>query len=158
MGIAESGTLHHACFVVHDVEKTAAAMSRSLGIGPWGIWTIEPESCTVRGRDVPFSFRIAIAAIGEANYELLAPLTGDSLYVEHLADHGEGFHHTCIAYSTHDALRAARAELAGQGRELLQSGDFGEAGEFCYFDLEETGAILELLYLKEPAPPEQTIG
>ena len=24
--ITESGTLHHTCFVVHDVEKTAAAM------------------------------------------------------------------------------------------------------------------------------------
>ena len=41
MKITESGTLHHTCFVVHDVEKTAAALAES-GIGPWGIWTIEP--------------------------------------------------------------------------------------------------------------------
>jgi hypothetical protein len=27
-----------------------------------------------------------------------------------------------------------------------------------YFEIAETGAILELLYLKEMPPPEQTIG
>jgi hypothetical protein len=34
--ITESGTLHHTSFVVHDVEKTAAALGES-GIGPWGV-------------------------------------------------------------------------------------------------------------------------
>jgi hypothetical protein len=61
--ITESGTLHHTCFVVHDVEKTAAALAES-GIGPWGIWTIEPVATTVRGREVPFSFRIGFASVG----------------------------------------------------------------------------------------------
>jgi hypothetical protein len=158
MDVVASGTLHHTCFVVHDVETTAKALAESLGIGPWSVWTIEPPTTTVRGREVPFSFRVAIAPIGDSNYELLAPHTGDSIYVEHLDAKGEGFHHTCIAYPTHEALREAKNELTRQGRELIQSGDFGEGGEFCYFDIAETGAILELLYLKEQAPPEKTIG
>jgi catechol 2,3-dioxygenase-like lactoylglutathione lyase family enzyme len=158
MGVATSGTLHHTCFVVHDVEKTATALSESLGIGPWGISTIEPATSTVRGRDVPFTFKIAIAAVGASHYELLAPLTGDSIYVEHLQEKGEGLHHTCIAYASHDALRDAKAELLRQGRELVQSGEFGDAGEFCYFDVAETGALLELLYLKDPGSPEKVIG
>jgi catechol 2,3-dioxygenase-like lactoylglutathione lyase family enzyme len=151
MGVATSGTLHHTCFVVHDVDATAAALEESLGIGPWDIRTIEPPTTTVRGQDVPFTFRIAIAPVGDSNLELLAPLTGDSIYVEHLAANGEGFHHTCIAYSSHAALRDAKAELVGQGRELVQSGDFGDAGEFCYFDIAELGSLLELLYLAPPS-------
>jgi hypothetical protein len=34
---------------VHDVEKTATALAESLGIGPWGVSTIEPATTTVRG-------------------------------------------------------------------------------------------------------------
>lgn len=150
MGITEAGTLHHTCFVVHDVDKTSAALSESLGIGPWVVFTVEPHGCTVRGRDVPFTFRVAIAAIGDSHYELLAPLTGESLYVEHLATKGEGFHHTCIAYSSAEAMQAAKATLLGQGRELVQGGLVGENGEFSYFEIAETGSILELLYLDPP--------
>ena len=42
MSVASSGTLHHTSFVVRDVEKTAQALSDSMGIGPWNVFTIEP--------------------------------------------------------------------------------------------------------------------
>lgn len=142
----------------HGIAEDAAADLVALGIGPWGVWTIEPPVTTVRGKNVPFSFRIAIAEVGGQSYELLAPLTGDSIYAEHLAEHGEGFHHTCILYSRRDALLAAKAELLGQGREIVQSGDLGEPGEFCYFDVPELGGILELLYVDGMPTPETTVG
>jgi hypothetical protein len=41
--ITESGTLHHTCFVVQDVEGAAAALGES-GIGPWGVWTTMREA------------------------------------------------------------------------------------------------------------------
>ena len=157
MGITESGSLHHTCFVVHDVEKSAAALAAS-GIGPWGVWTIAPEVTTVRGQDVPFSFRIAFATVGDSSLELLAPHTGESVYVEHLQEHGEGFHHTCLAYASREALRDAKAELLRQGRELVQGGDMGEGGEFCYFAIPELGSLLELLFVTDMPLPETTIG
>ncbi|MDH3497535.1 MAG: VOC family protein [Gemmatimonadota bacterium] len=156
--VAEAGTLHHTCFVVHDVERAAAALAASLGLKPWNVWTIEPVTTTVHGRNVPYSFRVALAQVGDSSYELLAPLAGASVYVEHLATKGEGFHHTCLAYPSLAAMRAAKDELARQGRDMIQSGGLGDAGEFCYFDIAETGAVLELLYLKELPPPEKTIG
>jgi methylmalonyl-CoA/ethylmalonyl-CoA epimerase len=157
MTITESGTLHHTGVVVHDVEKTAAALAQS-GIGPWGIWTIEPAATTVRGRQVPFSIRIAFAQVGDSNYELLAPHTGESIYVEHLAAHGEGLHHTCIRYPSREALLEAKAELERQGRSMVQSADMGDLGEFCYYDIPEMGSLIELLYFTELPPPEKTIG
>jgi hypothetical protein len=155
--ITEAGTLHHTCFVVHDVEKTATALAES-GIGPWGVWTIEPVATTVRGREVPFSFRIGFASVGGSNFELLAPHEGESIYVGHLEANGEGFHHTCVAYPSREAMRAAKAELVRQGREIVQSADMGELGEFCYFDIPEMGALLELLYVTELPAPEKTIS
>jgi len=158
MGVADSGVFHHTCFLVHDVDLVAQALADSLAMKPWSVWTIQPETCEVRGRNVPFSFRVALAKVGDAFFELLAPVSGDSVYVEHLRDKGVGFHHTCLAYPTRDALHAAKAELLEQGRVLVQSGGLGELGEFCYFEVAETGALLELLYLKELPPPEKTIG
>jgi hypothetical protein len=155
--ITESATLHHTCYVVHDVEKTAAALAGS-GIGPWSVWTIEPVATTVRGRDVPFSFRIAFATVGGSSFELVAPHTGESIYVDHLEKNGEGFHHTCIAYPSREAMHEAKAELIGQGREVVQSAVVGEPGEFCYFHITEIGSLLELLFLSELPPPEKTIG
>jgi hypothetical protein len=155
--VTESGTIHHVGIVVHDVEKTAAAMAAS-GIGPWSVWTVEPESTTVGGRDVPFSFRVAFAAGGDSNFELIAPHEGESIYVEYLKTHGEGLHHTCIAYASREAMHAAKAELTRQGREMTQTADMGELGEFCYFAMPEIGSLLELLYLTELPPPEVTVG
>jgi len=158
MKITDSGaTLHHTSFVVRDVEKTAATLA-GAGIGPWAIWTIQPAAATVRGQDVSFSFRIAIAAVGDSNFELLAPQEGESIFVDHLEANGEGFHHTCFAYPTREAMRDAKAELARQGREIVQNTDLGDLGEFCYFEIPEIGSLVELLYLAELPPPEKTIG
>jgi len=157
MGVADSGTLHHTCFLVNDLEKSAEALADSLSV-TWSLWTIEPVDTTVHGQKVPFSFRVAIGQVGDSNYELIQPLSDGNHYTEHLNTKGEGFHHTCIAYPSREAIHAAKDELVKQGREMIASASLGEAGEFCYFDIPETDAALELLYLKELPPPEKTIG
>ena len=157
MGVGDTGTPHHTAWVVNDLEKTAKSLADSLSIS-WAVWTIEPVGCTVHGEDVPYTFKVAMAQIGDSNFELIEPLTGRSVYVEHLEANGEGFHHSCIFYPSRESARLARSELAAQGRELIQTGDLGELGEFCYFLMPETDSILELLYLSELPPPEMTIG
>jgi hypothetical protein len=107
---------------------------------------------------VPFSFRVAFAAVGGSSFELIAPLEGDSIYVDFLKEHGEGMHHTCVAYASRDALQAAKAELLRQGRELVQSADLGDLGEFCYFEMRGLGSLLELLFLAEMPPAEAIVG
>lgn len=156
MGVGDTGSLHHTSWVVRDLEETAMKLARDLAI-EWNVWTIEPEASTVHGEDVRFSFRVAIAQVGDCNLELVQPLEGRSVYVEHLEAHGEGFHHTCLFYPSRDSMRQARDDLAGQGRDMIQSADLGDLGEFCYFHLPEIDSILEVLYLSELPPPESTI-
>lgn len=158
MSVASTGTLHHTCFLVNDVEATATALSESMGIGPWAVFTIEPTEGEIRGESAAFSFHIAIAEVGGGSYELLSPHKGESVYTEHLARHGEGFHHTCLAYPTLEAMLEAKAELVEQGRELVQWGRVGDAAEFAYFMIPEVGSVVELLYLGELPPPEKMIG
>jgi catechol 2,3-dioxygenase-like lactoylglutathione lyase family enzyme len=127
MTMPSPAALHHTCFLVRDLEATAQALSDTLGIGPWNVWTIEPAECRVRGRETRFSFRVALATIGGGTFELITPHSGDSVYDEQLASHGEGFHHTCLVYPTMEAVREAKAELVRQGRELIQEASAGDA-------------------------------
>ena len=134
--------------------RLSLTLSRSAR-GTSGCSSQAKEPCAAARVD--FSFRVAIAEVGDSNFELLSPVSGDTLYVEHLEAHGEGFHHTCIAYPTAEAIEAAKTQFASQGREQLQSGSLGEFGEFCYFDVPEMGGVLELLYLTGLPEPEKTI-
>jgi hypothetical protein len=159
MSVTDSGTLHHTCFVVNDIEKTAEALANAFDI-KWNVWALEPADSTVHGKKMPISMRIALAQIGEMSFELIEPRSDESIYAEHLGSKGEGFHHICIIYPSAEAVQAARDELLRQGREMVQSVNLGEPGEFYYFDLKETDSILEVLYLngeKLPAP-EMSIG
>jgi len=157
MATTGSAHMHHTCFVVRDLEKAARQLADSLSIKPWNVWTIEPEECTVHGENVPYSFRVALAQAGGSSYELIEPVSGESAYIEHLETRGQGFHHTCLTYESLEELQRAKESLLKEGREMIQTGSLGEAGEFCYFHVPEVGAFFELLYLKELPPPEMTI-
>ena len=151
--------LHHTCFLVRDLEGAAQRMADALGIGPWNIWTIVPAECRVRGQVSPFSFRVALATVGGGTYELVTPHGGRSVFDEHLEQHGEGFHHTCLVYPSLKAVRDAKAELRRQGREAIVEASGGEMFEFGYFRSPEIGSLVEVLYLdaaQMPAP-EATI-
>jgi catechol 2,3-dioxygenase-like lactoylglutathione lyase family enzyme len=160
MTMPSPATLHHTCFLVRDLERTAQALSDSLAIGPWNVWTIEPAECRVHGQESPFSFRVAFAEVGGGTFELITPHTGNSVYDEHLAEHGEGFHHTCLVYPTLEAVRAAKAELLRQGREMIQEASAGDVFDLGFFTFPEIGSAVELLYLDaaQLPPPEVVIG
>jgi hypothetical protein len=151
--------LHHTCFLVHDLEGTAQRMADAFGIGPWNIWTIAPETCRVHGQESRFSFRVALATVGGGTFELITPHSGRSVYDEHLTEHGESFHHTCLVYPSLEAVREAKAELSRQGRQLIQEGGTGDVFEFAYFLFPEIGSPVEVLFLdaaKLP-PPEVVV-
>jgi len=159
MASASPVALHHTCFLVRDLEGTAQKLADALGIGPWNIWTITPAECTVHGQVSPFSFRAALATVGGGTFELVSPHSGRSVYEEHLEEHGEGFHHTCLAYPSLEAVREAMAELRRQGRELIQEASAGDVFEFGYFRFPEIGSLVEVMFL-DPAklpPPEAVI-
>lgn len=160
MSMPTAAALHHTCFLVRDLEGTAQRLSDALGIGPWNVWTITPAECVVRGKPSPFTFRVALATVGGGTFELIAPHGGRSVYDDHLENHGEGFHHTCLIYPSLDAVRAAKEELRRQGREIIQEGSAGDVFDFAYVLFPEIGSAIELLYLdaSKLPPPEAVIG
>jgi catechol 2,3-dioxygenase-like lactoylglutathione lyase family enzyme len=159
MGAPRPATFHHTCFLVRDLEGTAQNLSNTLGIDEWNIWTITPAESKVRGKPSAFSFRVAMGSIGGGTFELITPHTGASVYDDHLAAKGEGFHHICMVYSSIEDVREAKAELVRQGRELIQEGSAGNVFDFSYFEFPEIGSAVELLYLdaSQLPPPEAVV-
>jgi catechol 2,3-dioxygenase-like lactoylglutathione lyase family enzyme len=160
MAFPVPAAIHHTAFLVRDLEATAERLSADLGVGPWNVWTIVPAECMVRGKPSPFTFRAALATMGGGTFELISPHTGQSIYDEFLEQHGDGFHHTCLAYPSIEAVREAKAALRRQGREILQEGGAGDVFEFCYVVMPEIGSLVELLFLdaSKLPPPDAVIG
>ena len=157
MAITNSATFHHNCFLVNELERSAEELSKALSVS-WDIWTLSPDNCFVHGQPGKFSFQVALAQIGDSKLELLSPLSGKSVYTEHLKSRGEGYHHSCLAYTDIESMQSAKADLLAKGYRMIQHGYTEGVFEFCYFELPAANIIMELLFLKALPPPEKTIG
>ncbi|RPI04000.1 MAG: VOC family protein, partial [Zetaproteobacteria bacterium] len=141
--------------VVRDLGKAMERYWTLLGIGPWKIYTYAPPAlrdATVRGVRTDYSMRIACAQAGPTQLELIQPLEGPSIYMEHLAAKGEGLHH--IQSRVEADIQDVLAAFAAHGIGVLMGGKFGE-GEFYYLDTEPTlGVIYEIFHRKSRPEPE----
>ena len=138
------GDAMQVAMMVRDLD---AAMQRhwdDFGIGPWDIYVFDAskvQDYTYRGKPATHSCLIAITWRGETQLELIQPLTGYSIYDEHLERRGEGLHHIKLFYA--DCHKAV-ADFAHRGYPVIQSGKFDE-DEHYYLDTEKDyGYIIEL--------------
>ena len=145
------------CVVVKDLQKSMEFYWDVFGIGPWRILTFQPPVMTntkIRGKSVMYSMKLGITRIGNIQWELIQPLTGQSIYKEFLDQKGEGLHHIACDVGDYDQAVVA---LQKHGIGILMSGDLpGES--YAYMDTEEyLGTIIEIY--KRPAgfkpPPSE---
>jgi methylmalonyl-CoA/ethylmalonyl-CoA epimerase len=147
--------------VVHDLDEAMRHYTTALGIAPWRVYTLSPDwvpNMTYRGREQPYSARMALADVGAMQYELIQPLDGPTIHREFLDARGEGLHH--FGYFVDD-LDAAIAEMAAQGFSVLQSGRrYGVDGDggYAYFDTDAALAcVVEAIELPRALrAPERT--
>jgi methylmalonyl-CoA/ethylmalonyl-CoA epimerase len=135
--------------VVRDLDAAMQTYVDDYGIGPWDIYEFNPG--TVRdmrenGQPVVRAWRLALATVGQVQWELVEPLDGDSVYARFLAAHGPGVHHVGVGVRSYDGTIA---ELTGRGRDVLLSGEYNGV-TFSYLDTEsDLGVITEIF----AAPP-----
>jgi catechol 2,3-dioxygenase-like lactoylglutathione lyase family enzyme len=96
-----------------------------------------------RGKPGTFDQRLGWHRHGTVTWEWIEPLRGPTVYDEHLAKHGEGFHH--LAFDVADMDAAIRA-FAAAGVPATQSGGWGEkgkpgSGRFAYVETEAFGGV-----------------
>lgn len=129
--------VQQVALVVHDLDRTMAEYTERLGIGPWWVTLYGPPRLTemrIRGVEVPYSMKLAIAWTGNTMWELIQPVDGPSIYKEFLAAHGEGLHHVLVEHRG-TAFEAAIDAFSARGCQPLMEGRFGEI-RFAYIDTE----------------------
>lgn len=135
--------------VVEDLEQAMVTYWEVFGIGPWQIYTLQPPEmteATVREKPQPYTMRLALATVGNLQWELIQPLTGRSIYKEFLEQRGGGLHH--IACTVPDYEQAAQV-LRKRGMPGLMGGTW-RGVLYQYFDTEKAlGTVVELF--KHPA-------
>ncbi len=131
--------------IVRDVERSAEAYSRILGLPKPRIVVTDPQEVAhtrFRGQPTDARAKLAFFDMGQVSLELIEPIGGPSTWREFLDEKGEGVHH--IAFIVKDTDQVVQY-LSGHGIEVVQQGDY-TGGRYTYVDSTAAlGVILELL-------------
>jgi methylmalonyl-CoA/ethylmalonyl-CoA epimerase len=144
--------------VVHDLDEAVRRWSDQLQIGPWTGYRLEPPRLAetrYHGEAADFSLRHALAWQGDLQFELVQPLAGRSIFVDHLAAHGEGLHH--LGKYVPDHAAAVSAAIAAGFTPLQSARGFGAEGDgaFAYFQPPGVPVVIELIEApRVRIPPE----
>ena len=126
-------------WVTPDIDVTEKALSALLGAKKWirlpGI-PFGPDTCTYRGQPADFVADIALSYAGDMQLELIAPVSGESIYTEFLRDHGAGLHHICVET---DDIDAAVKNATDNGAEVVLRGVMPGGMEFAYVSATDAG-------------------
>jgi len=132
-------------WVTRDLDATEKALTTLLGAKKWirmpGV-RFGPEACTYRGGPADFVADISLSYAGDTQLELIAPVTGQSIYTEFLDSAGPGLHHICI--EADDVERA----VSERGAEVVQRGVMPGGMEFAYVTAQDAGVpYIEIAYI-----------
>jgi catechol 2,3-dioxygenase-like lactoylglutathione lyase family enzyme len=76
---------------------------------------------------------------GDTQLELIAPVSGMSIYTEFLDRVGPGLHHICVEAPDIDAFDAALADAERNGAPVVQQGVMPGGMRFAYVTAEAAG-------------------
>ncbi len=144
----------HVGLIVRDMDKVVEYY-HSLGFGPFKPMPELPfaelkERGKPPAKDTVLVFRVG--NIGNVKFELIQPVSGESMNMEFLKKKGEGINH--FAYIVKD-IEKATAEMTGKGLEVVLSGKFRNGGGIAFFNTDKYGGILiELIQWPPDWPPK----
>jgi hypothetical protein len=130
--------------VVPDLDVAMRTYVHDYGIGPWEIYGFDAENVADMREDgeaVERSWRLAIAYVGQVQWELIEPLDEESVYARFLAERGGGLHHVGVAVPSFDETVAEQAE---RGNGVLLGGEY-KGIRFAYLDtVRDLGFVTEI--------------
>ena len=138
-------------WVTRDLDATEKALTTLLGAKKWVRMPdvhFGPDRCTHRatGR---FRRDISLSYAGDTQLELIAPVSGDSIYTEFLDTAGPGLHHICMAAADDPAaFETALTDAERDGAPVVTQGVMPGGMRFAYVSAAEAGVpYIEIAYI-----------
>jgi len=146
--------INHVCVVTRDLDRLVHVYWEKYGIGPWSVYEFDSDNVRdmrSRGEPVAWSWRLAVAQVGQVQWELVEPLDGDSIYAQFLSENGPGLHHVGVAVASYeDAL----AEAARRGQDVLLGGEY-KGIDFAYLATDEDLGVITEIFSGAPGEDQQ---
>ncbi len=141
--------------IVRDLMPAMQRYVEVAGIGPFAVYELGPPEVTnirLHGRPASFRALVAIAWTGDAMWELIQPLEGESMYQEFLEQHGEGMQHTLVRHAGRD-IDEVIARFGAHGYEVCMSFEW-RGTRFAYIDaMHDMRMVFEVLQRPEAPGP-----
>jgi len=140
----QEGATMQVALVVRDLEAEMRRHWEVFKVGPWDIFEVDNSIINpwiYRGKPAQLTCRVAFAWSGDTQVEIIQPVSGYSIYDEHLERRGDGLHHIKLYFSD---CKAAVERFARAGYPVIQSGVFDEDLHFYLDTLKDFGYIIEL--------------
>lgn len=139
--------LKQVALVAHDLRKAIDHMLQ-LGVGPWETYTFDETTTTDQsyyGKPVSQVFRIALAQMGPLQWEIIQPVSGESIFADFLAQRGEGIHH--LLYNREGMSLAEKdASFRAAGFRCIQKGNWNNGVIYAYYQRDpERGLTIEIV-------------
>lgn len=134
------------CGASRDIQRTIAAWTDLMKVGPWLILTSSPQTIAnvlVNNKPLPegadFHSFCALAMLGNAQLEFNQPLWGDEALPAFLTKNGEAWHH----FKEHvapgaEVLKTGRDYLERKGLDIVS---YGEIDEDRYLNVATYGPV-----------------
>jgi methylmalonyl-CoA/ethylmalonyl-CoA epimerase len=125
--------------VVRDIEKAMQYYSSFFGLGPFRRLNVTSVDRVVYGRPAKDVANLTrVTRMGSVQFELVQPISGESIQKEFLEKRGEGINH--LGFFVKD-LDAEVTKLAEKGFKPVSTGRFTGGGGFAYFDTNQVGGV-----------------
>jgi catechol 2,3-dioxygenase-like lactoylglutathione lyase family enzyme len=138
--------------VVNDLEEVMKNYWELLGIGPWQYCHVGPpehHELQYHGKPVNYTARASFVTVGQVQCELLQHVSGDNIYRDFIAEHGEGIHHLQFIVEDIDKTNWI---MESEGFPIIMGGRVGDGG-FYYYD---TVGTLKAMWESFEVPSPET--
>ena len=143
----------HIGAIVKDLDKTLEEMKKLYELQEYRISDFPPQDVPseeiqtmYNGKPGNYTGRMCFLNLGNTEIELIQPVSGDSVWADHLANKGDGLHHLKFEV---ESINESIKQFAALGIKCLQYGTgvgINKGKTWAYFDTEKAlGYIVETL-------------